>query len=92
MLQPASVRFVLKRTTSALKVTAFECDLFPCHKRIRERSDPDLESVYQRYASYRRIAGFYKKSRLHAGITGKRIRYFFSDFKASAQYLVGELP
>ena len=77
-----------------INVTAFDPIYSRSREKIRERSDPDLESVYKsigRVPTYR--WGFYKNPDYMRTLRGRASAIFFSDFQTNPKrYVAGELP
>ena len=75
-------------------MTAFDPIYSLSREKIREQSDPDLESVYRTISlvpTYR--WGFYKNPGYMRALRERASAIFFSDFKIHPQrYVVGELP
>jgi SAM-dependent methyltransferase len=75
-----------------IKVTAF--DPISSSEKIRQRSEPDLESVYQsiaRVPTYR--WGFYKNPDYMRALRERASNMFFTDFQIHPErYVAGQLP
>jgi SAM-dependent methyltransferase len=86
--------FCAEANNLGIKVTAFDPIYSLSRKKIRERSDPDLESVYRTIGlvpTYR--WGFYKNPDYMRALRERASAIFFSDFKIHPQrYVAGELP
>jgi hypothetical protein len=86
--------FCAEANDLGIKVTAFDPIYSLSREKIRERSDPDLESVYRTIGlvpTYR--WGFYKNPDYMRTLRQRASAIFFSDFKIHPQrYLAGELP
>ena len=77
-----------------IKVTAFDPIYSMPAQKIRERSEPDLESVYQtigRVPTYR--WGFYENPDYMRVLRARASAIFFSDYKIHPErYIAGQLP
>ena len=74
--------FCAEANNLGIKVTALDPIYSLPREKIRERFDPDLESVHRTIGLVPTYSwGFYKKSGLHAGVTRARIGYFFLGFR-----------
>jgi ubiquinone/menaquinone biosynthesis C-methylase UbiE len=77
-----------------IKVTAFDPIYSMPSQKIRDRSEPDLESVYQnigRVPTYR--WSFYKNPDYMRVLRERASAIFFSDYKIHPErYVAGELP
>jgi ubiquinone/menaquinone biosynthesis C-methylase UbiE len=77
-----------------IKVTAFDPIYSMPAQKIRERSEPDLESVYQtigRVPTYR--WGFYENPDYMRVLRERASAIFFSDYKIHPErYIAGQLP
>ena len=86
--------FCAEANDLGIKVTAFDPIYSLSREKIRERSDPDLESVYRTIGlvpTYR--WGFYKNPDYMRTLRERASAIFFSDFKIHPQrYVAGELP
>ena len=86
--------FCAEANDLGIQVTAFDPIYSLSRERIRERSEPDLESVYRtigRVPTYR--WGFYKHPGYMRALRERAATIFFSDFKSHPQhYVAGELP
>lgn len=86
--------FCAEANNLGIKVTAFDPIYSLSREKIRERSDPDLESVYRTIGlvpTYR--WGFYKNPDYMRALRERASAIFFSDFKIHPQrYVAGELP
>ena len=86
--------FCAEANDFGIKVTAFDPIYSLSREKIRERSDPDLESVYRTIGlvpTYR--WGFYKNPDYMRTLRERASAIFFSDFKIHPQrYVAGELP
>jgi len=85
--------FCAEANDLGIKVTAFDPIYSLSREKIRERSDPDLESVYRTIGlvpTYR--WGFYKNPDYMRTLRERASAIFFSDFKIHPQrYVAGEL-
>jgi SAM-dependent methyltransferase len=86
--------FCAEANNLGIKVTAFDPIYSLSLEKIRERSDPDLESVYQTIGlvpTYR--WGFYKNPDYMRTLRERASNIFFSDFKVHPErYVAGKLP
>jgi ubiquinone/menaquinone biosynthesis C-methylase UbiE len=86
--------FCAEANDLGIKVTAFDPIYSLSREKIRERSDPDLESVYRTIGlvpTYR--WGFYKNPDYMRALRERASAIFFSDFKIHPQrYVAGKLP
>jgi SAM-dependent methyltransferase len=86
--------FCAEANSLGIKVTAFDPIYFLAREKIRERSDPDLESVYQTIGlvpTYR--WGFYKNPDYMRALRERASTMFFSDFATHPErYVAGALP
>jgi SAM-dependent methyltransferase len=86
--------FCAEANDFGIKVTAFDPIYSQSREKIRERSDPDLESVYQTIGlvpTYR--WGFYKNPDYMRTLRERASNIFFSDFKVHPErYVAGKLP
>jgi SAM-dependent methyltransferase len=86
--------FCAEANNLGIKVTAFDPIYSLSREKIRQRSDPDLESVYRSIGlvpTYR--WGFYKNPDYMRALRERASAIFFSDFKTHPQhYVAGELP
>ena len=86
--------FCAEANDLGIKVTAFDPIYSLSRDKIRERSDPDLESVYRTIGlvpTYR--WGFYKNPDNMRTLRERASAIFFSDFKIHPQrYVAGALP
>jgi len=86
--------FCAEANNLGIKVTAFDPIYSLSREKIRERSDPDLESVYRSIGlvpTYR--WGFYKNPEYMRALRERACATFFSDFKSHPQrYVAGDLP
>jgi SAM-dependent methyltransferase len=86
--------FCAEANDLGIKVTAFDPIYSLSLEKIRERSDPDLESVYRTIGlvpTYR--WGFYKNPDYMRALRERASTIFFSDFKSHPQrYVAGKLP
>jgi SAM-dependent methyltransferase len=86
--------FCAEGNNLGIKVTAFDPIYSLSREKIRERSYPDLESVYRSIGlvpMYR--WGFYKNPEYMRALRERASAIFFSDFKSYPQrYVAGELP
>ena len=86
--------FCAEANNHGIKVTAFDPIYSLSREKIRERSDPDLESVYRTIGlvpTYR--WGFYKNPDYMRALRERASAIFFSDFEIHPQrYVAGELP
>jgi SAM-dependent methyltransferase len=77
-----------------IKVTAFDPIYFLSSEKIREQSEPDLESVYQsigRVPTYR--WAFYKNPEYMRALRERASAIFFLDYKIHPErYVAGKLP
>jgi len=86
--------FCAEANDLGIKVTAFDPIYSLSREKIRERSDPDLESVYRTIGlvpTYR--WGFYKNPDYMRTLRERASAIFFPDFKIHPQrYVAGVLP
>jgi len=86
--------FCAEANNLGIKATAFDPIYSLSPEKIRERSDPDLESVYRSIGlvpTYR--WGFYKNPECMRVLRERASVIFFSDFKIHPQrYVAGTLP
>ena len=86
--------FCAEANNLGIKATAFDPIYSLSPEKIRERSDPDLESVYRSIGlvpTYR--WGFYKNPDCMRALRERASVIFFSDFKIHPQrYVAGTLP
>jgi hypothetical protein len=86
--------FCAEANNIGIKVTAFDPIYSLSHEKIRQRSDPDLESVYKSIGlvpTYR--WGFYKNPDYMRALREGASTIFFSDFQTNPKrYVAGELP
>src|SRR5262245_18488138 len=86
--------FCAEANDLGIKVTAFDPIYSLSREKIRERSDPDLESVYRTIGlvpTYR--WGFYKNADYMRALRERASAIFFSDFQTNPmRYVAGELP
>jgi hypothetical protein len=86
--------FCAEANNLGIRVTAFDPIYSLSLEKIRERSDPDLESVYQSIGlvpTYR--WGFYKNPDYMRALRERAPAIFSSDFKSHPErYVAGELP
>jgi SAM-dependent methyltransferase len=86
--------FCAEANNLGIKVTAFDPIYSLSLGKIRERFDPDLESVYQTIGfvpTYR--WGFYKNPDYMHTLRERASNIFFSDFKVHPErYVAGNLP
>jgi SAM-dependent methyltransferase len=86
--------FCAEANNLGIKATAFDPIYSMSPEKIRERSDPDLESVYRSIGlvpTYR--WGFYKNPDCMRALRERASVIFFSDFKIHPQrYVAGTLP
>jgi ubiquinone/menaquinone biosynthesis C-methylase UbiE len=86
--------FCAEANNLGIKVAAFDPIYSMSRQKIRERSDPDLESVYRSIGlvpTYR--WGFYKNPDYMRELRERASAVFFADFKDHPQrYVAGELP
>jgi hypothetical protein len=84
--------FCAEANKLGIKVTAFDPVYSLSPEKIRERSDPDLKSVYRSIGlvpTYR--WGFYKNPEYMRALRERASAIFFSDFKSHPQcYVAGE--
>jgi ubiquinone/menaquinone biosynthesis C-methylase UbiE len=86
--------FCAEANDLGIKVTAFDPIYSLAREKIRQRSDPDLESVYRTIGlvpTYR--WGFYKNPDYMRELRERASAIFFSDFQTNPKrYVAGELP
>src|SRR5215471_13625032 len=86
--------FCAEANNLGIKVTTFDPIYSMSREKIRERSDPDLESVYRTIGlvpTYR--WGFYKNPDYMRTLRERASAIFFSDFKTNPKrYVAGKLP
>ncbi len=86
--------FCAEANNLGINVTAFDPIYFLSAEKIREQSEPDLESVYQsigRVPTYR--WGFYKNPEYMRTLRERASAIFFSDYKTHPErYVAGKLP
>jgi SAM-dependent methyltransferase len=86
--------FCAEANNLGIKVTACDPIYSLSREKIRDQSDPDLESVYRSIGlvpTYR--WGFYKNPDYMRALREHASAIFFSDFKSHPQrYVAGELP
>lgn len=86
--------FCAEANDLGIRVTAFDPIYSLSRERIRERSEPDLESVYRTIGlvpTYR--WGFYKNPDYMRALRERAATIFFSDFQRYRQrYVAGKLP
>lgn len=86
--------FCAEANDLGIKVTAFDPIYSLSLEKIRERSDPDLESVYRTIGlvpTYR--WGFYKNPYCMRELRERASAIFFSDYKIHPErYVAGQLP
>src|SRR5215475_4617021 len=86
--------FFAEANNLGIKVTAFDPIYSLPREKIRERSDPDLESVYRMIGLVPTYSwGFYKNPDYMRALRECASAIFFSDFESHPQHHVaGELP
>jgi ubiquinone/menaquinone biosynthesis C-methylase UbiE len=86
--------FCAEANQLGIRVTAFDPIYSLSERKIRERSEPDLESVYQsigRVPTYR--WAFYKNPKYMRVLRERASGIFFSDYKIHPErYVAGQLP
>jgi len=86
--------FCAEATKLGINVTSFDPIYSLPPEKIMERSDPDLESVYQaigRVPTYR--WGYYKNPKYMRELRKRASNIFLSDYKTHPdRYVAGELP
>jgi len=86
--------FCAEANDLGIKVTAFDPIYSLIREKIRERSDPDLDSVYKTIElvpTYR--WAFYKNAGYMRALRERTSAIFFSDFQTNpTRYVAGELP
>jgi hypothetical protein len=86
--------FCAEANNLGIRVTAFDPIYSLPREKIRERSDPDLESVYRTIGLVPTYSwGFYKNPDYMRTLRERASAIFFSDFQSHPQhYVAGELP
>jgi hypothetical protein len=86
--------FCAEANNLGIRVTAFDPIYSLSREKIRERSDPDLESVYRTIGLVPTYSwGFYKNPDYMRTLRERASAIFFSDFQSHPQhYVAGELP
>ena len=86
--------FCAEANALGINVTSFDPVYSLPPKKIRERSEPDLESVYKAIGSVPTYRwDFYKNPEYMRALRKRASAIFLSDYKAhSERYVAGELP
>jgi hypothetical protein len=85
--------FCAEANALGINVTSFDPVYSLPPKKIRERSEPDLESVYKAIGSVPTYRwDFYKNPECMRALRKRASTIFLSDYKTHPERLTGELP